>query len=126
VPRALYFGCWHQAGHYLHDEHGRNLWDMPEGFPWTIGLLDGGLLHNGQREDVPDGRVFWTCGGRSLDDLWLAFYWWDRSVDRRGACNSGFYVHGFKHTEPEAALEYACKVFPQVVSRQKFPLKLQT
>jgi hypothetical protein len=123
--RALYFGCWEIAGHYLHDEHGQTLWNMPDDFPWTIGILDGGFLHNGKREDVPDGRVYWTCGGKSTDDMWYAFFWWDRSVDGRGQSNSGFYVHGFKRDEAEAAFEYACKVYPQVVTRQKFPLVLQ-
>lgn len=98
---------------------------MPAGFPWTLGLLDGGLLRNGKREDIPDGRVYWTCGGTSLDELWYAFYWWDRSVDKRGQCNSGFYVYGFKRDDAEAAFAYACTVYPNVVARQKFPLDLQ-
>jgi hypothetical protein len=87
--------------------------------------MDGGLLMNGKRADVPDGRVFWTCGGKSIDEMWYAFYWWDRSVDTRGACNSGFYVYGFKRDEAEAAFEYGCKAFPHVVARQKYPLVLQ-
>lgn len=122
--RAFYFGCWDRAGRYLHDINGRTVWesDFPAGFPWNIGHLDTGLLKNGKHEDVPDGRVWWTCGGTPL---WLAFFWWDRSVDRRGACNSGFYVQGFNYTEPQAALDYAGTVFPAVISRQRHALKLQ-
>jgi hypothetical protein len=123
--RALYFGCWGRAGHYLHDEHGRSTVDTPEGFVWTMGHLDGGLLQNGKREDIPDGRVYWTCGGKSVDAMWYAFFWWDRSVDTRPQSNSGFYVYGFKRDETKAAFEYACKVYPHVVERQKFPLVLQ-
>ncbi|ODM71693.1 hypothetical protein [Bradyrhizobium elkanii] len=94
--------------------------------------MDGGLLKNGRHPDVPDGRVWWTCGGR--EDLVYAFFWWDRSVDRRGACNSGFYVRGFQpeRLAPETAkvnaglaFDYACEIFPSVVSRQRYPLVLQ-
>ena len=81
--KALYFGCWQRPGHYLHRVGGATVYDPREtlpGFPWTMGLLDGGLLKNGGRSDVYDGRVFWTCGGSSF---WYAFFWWDNSVDRR-------------------------------------------
>ena len=123
--RALYFGCWDAPGHFLHG-HGRisgsfdTCW-VGDGFPWTRDLLDTGFLVNREVPDIPDGRVHWTCGGKPL---WLAFVWWDRSVDTRGACNSGFYVLGFDHLHPQVALDYAGSVFPHVVARQKFPLVL--
>jgi hypothetical protein len=122
---ALYFGCWDQVGHYLHQPNGRTVWRQRDDFPdlpWTPGLMDGGLLTNGKRPDVYDGKVYWTCGGLAF---WYAFFWWDRSVDQRGASNSGFYVRGFGWPEAEAAFEYACAQFPQVVTRQKHPLVLQ-
>jgi hypothetical protein len=129
---ALYFGCWDRPGHYLHDADGRTVWDRPSWCHWNVGLMDGGLLANGRHPDIPDGRVWWTCGGR--EDLVYAFFWWDRSVDTRGACNSGFYVRGFSPEiiTPETAKEnaalafaFACDAFPQVVARQRFPLVLQ-
>lgn len=129
---ALYFGCWERSGHYLHDTGGRTIWDSPAWCPWGAGLMDGGLLRNGQHPEPPDGRVWWTCGGRL--DLAYAFFWWDRSVDKRGACNSGFYVRGFQPETitPETAaanavpaFAYACDAFPHVVARQRFPLVLQ-
>ena len=92
------------------------------GFPWNIGHLDAGLLINGRIPDIDDGRVFWTCGGTPL---WLAFYWWDRSGDKRANSNSGFYVLGFDVDSREAAFDYACSVFPGVVARQVRPLRLQ-
>ena len=85
--------------------------------------MDGTLLKNGKVPDIPTGKVYWTCGGR--DAFWYAFYWWDRSVDKRGACNSGFYVRGFRNREPQAALDFACTQFPHVVERQPYPLVLQ-
>jgi hypothetical protein len=84
--------------------------------------MDTGLLKNGKHADSPDGRVWWTCGGLTF---WYAFFWWDRSVDTRGACNSGFYVRGFGWPEAQEAFDYACAAYPQVVARQKHPLVLQ-
>lgn len=122
---ALYFGCWERAGHFLHDVNGHHVWGdrEPDDLPWDDRLMDGGLLKNGKVPDNPDGRVYWTCGGDKA--LWYAFYWWDRSVDTRGACNSGFYVRGFGWPEVEKAFDYACAQFPSVVKRQKYPLILQ-
>lgn len=126
--RALYFGCWDRAGHYLHEANERKLSDPPKGvgFPWTFSHMDSGLLRNGKLRDVYDGKVYWTCGGLSFpDDLWFAFYWWDNSVDKRGASNSGFYVHGFSWGHHEEAFVYACEQFPSIVKRQRQPLVLQ-
>ena len=134
---AYYFGCWDRLGHYLHDIGGRAIWDhTPPSFPaaWHH-LMDAGLLKNGNVPDVPDGRVFWTCGGAT--DLWFAFFWWDRSVDKTCACNSGFYVRGFdfQRDAPDRkaeifaaatrAFEYACGQFPLIVERQRYALALQ-
>lgn len=122
TKRALYFGCSGGYGHYLH-VHGRRHIDTEAvpGFPWNIGHLDGGLLKK-ERRDVTDGRVFWTCGGTPL---WLAFYWWDRSIDHRRGSNSGFYVQGFDVARRGNALEYACAAYPEVYQRQRFKLVLQ-
>ena len=121
---ALYFGCRSEPGHYLQSAQGTLLdTEKVPVFPWNLSHLDGGLLKNGQHRDIYDGKVFWTCGGTPL---WLAFFWWDNSVDRRGASNSGFYVRGFDVAARQAALDYACSVFPKVVARQKQPLVLQS
>ena len=129
TPEVLFHGCWGAPGHYLRDVKGRTLWDAPTGFPWTPGLMDGGLLQNGEHVDNPDGRVWWTCGGANIaESLWHAFYWWDRSGDPRGASNSGFYVKGVpwqKGVSATIAFEIACKAYPTIVSRQKHPLILQ-
>ena len=132
---ALYFGCRDGLGHFLHGMTGPRTSldptaDVP-GFPWDIGLLDGGLLNNRKVPDRPDGRVQVICGGRP--DFWFAFVWWDRSVDKRGASNSGFYVRwpmpevtseAVEEAAPEA-FAFACSVWPRVVARQLHPLALQ-
>lgn len=119
---AFYFGCWDKVGHYLHRANGAKIYDRIPGFPWSDALLDSGLLKNGKRPDVYDGKVFWTCGGLHF---WYAFFWWDRSIDHRGASNSGFYVRGFGWPEEQAAFDYGCTVFPNVISRQRHTLVLQ-
>lgn len=122
---ALYFGCLGGLGHYLHQPNGGTIWEAQqkiEGFPWSSALMDTGLLKNGKRPDIYDGKVYWTAGGLSF---WYAFFWWDRSVDSRGASNSGFYVRGFGWLEAPDAFDYACGVFPRVVARQHQPLILQ-
>lgn len=121
---ALFFGA-DPMGHYLHHPNGKTIWrassEMP-GFPWSDALMDTGLLKNGEHRDTCDGRVFWTCGGTAF---WYAFFWWDRSGDKRSGSNSGFYVRGFGWPETTAAFEYACAAFPRIVSRQQNPLVLQ-
>jgi len=123
--RALYFGCT-TGGHFLQsDGRERDTLDPKEtypGFPWEMRHLDSTLLKNGEIKDNPDGRVYWTCGGRP--DLWFAFFWWDRSGDKRPASNSGLYVRGFEFGEEEDAFIYACAKWPKVVKRQAFPLRL--
>lgn len=123
--KVLYFGCWRDAGHFLHDTGGHHIYDSerPSDLPWDESIMDGGFLKNRGVRDLPTGQVYWTCGGSKA--FWYAFYWWDRSVDTRGACNSGFYVRGFGWPEAQAAFDYACVQFPHVVKRQKHPLVLQ-
>lgn len=120
MKRAFYFGCLDRAGHFLRETDGATVYNVP-GFPWGEGLLDGGLLRNRKVPDEPDGRVHWTGGGQPF---WFAFFWWDRSGDKRGNSSSGFYVQGFPHMEPQAAFDYACAQWPDIVARQIHPLVL--
>jgi hypothetical protein len=130
---SFYFGCYGGKGHYLHNHAGEKGYpkELHPDFPWSIDLLDGGLLRNGKIPDRCDGKVYWTCGGPRRDDLWFAFYWWDRSVDERLNSNSGFYVPGFSLERGSAleqvgeAFSLACLQWPKVVSRQHAPLALQ-
>lgn len=125
---AFYFGCWRRqrAGHFLHEANGCTVYyprEVIKDLPWDESHMDTGLLKNGKHPDVVDGKVWWTCGGK--DASWHAFCWWDSSGDGRGGSNSGFYVRGFGIGEHEAAFQFACEIFPQIVERQAVPLKLQ-
>lgn len=129
MARAFYFGCIDLVGHYFHSRsNGRDGLYASEicalagdNFPqaWAQ-LMDGGLLTNGKRSDVYDGKVFAV----PANGQWTAFVWWDNSVDKRGASNSGFYVHGFEWERRQEALEFAMKEWPEVVHRQRHPLHL--
>lgn len=124
---ALYFG-YGDGGHFLRGPRRQTLKPQQEypNFPWSLELLDCGLLKNRKVPDDPDGRVHWTCGGK-LGGVWHAFFWWDRSGDKRPRSNSGFYVRGFKGFDLEtrqAAFAFACAAWPEVVKRQLYPLVL--
>lgn len=132
MKRTLYFGCRdaNEPGHYLQEGH-KTMWEPPAEIAFWSNVMDGALLKNGYHPDVVDGKVWWTCGGRP--DLWYAFFWWDRSGDRRAGSNSGFYVGGFgpENLTPETAREnavlafdHACASYPLVIARQRQPLVL--
>lgn len=131
AKRALYFGCYQRIGHCLVSE-GRDVQlHSIEGFPWDYNLLDAGLLINRKVPDEPNGVVHWVAGG---NPLWIGFFWWDRSGDKRSNSNSGFYVQGFDALGVErehrpaviaAAFEFASQQWPDVVARQSHPLVLQ-
>lgn len=126
MKKAYYFGCLGDGrGHHLIEKNGKTHYDSPEDCPWNIALMDAKLLKNGKHRDIVDGKVFWTVGGKYPDDLWFAFFWWDRSGDARGNSNSGFYVKGFKLEEKQQAFEFACSEFPNIIKRQKYLLVIQ-
>jgi hypothetical protein len=134
MKQALYFGFLESHGHGMIRSTGwRNMYDIAKevpGFPepW-IGesgwFVDGGLLKNGQRPDVYDGKVFAVPAyGLDGNGDWIAFVWWDRSGDKRSNSNSGLYVQGFVWAEREAAWTYGCEQFPKQIARQRVPLVL--
>lgn len=112
-PRMFYFGPWDQAGHYFFAEGGRStrIEDDPT-FPFG---------HYGGKVEV-DGRLQPGCP--SSDDRlqrktrpevegqallhhikgWSALCFWDRSVDKRGACNSNYFAEGIFSFEEMVAM----------------------
>jgi hypothetical protein len=99
----FYFGPWDESGHFFFTEQGRCIWedDIP-GFPFG---------HYGKKVPV-DGRLQPGCpdpddrlkrrtrpeveGEALLHHIkgWTALCFWDRSVDKRGACNSNYFAEG--------------------------------
>jgi hypothetical protein len=103
----LYFGPWDRAGHYFFDEHGRR--SMGHRFcPWTEGQIDGKLQ---PQESRASGK--YQVEGVALvhhKDGWTALSFWDRSVDRRGNCNSTYFaegIYGFDQMVSMARVRFA-------------------
>jgi hypothetical protein len=98
-PMMFYFGPWDRPGHFLHDPGGFSNYRAESLIPWKVGELDGGMQpHSASCRRSPYGC---NCGsgpeGVALlhhRDGWTALAFWDRSVDKRGACNSTYIAQG--------------------------------
>lgn len=117
-PVEIYFfGCRNEeGGHYLFDPHMRTRWEKIEALPWgwTIdgGLAPGGGVRIGRRPEIEGHAALHHKDG------WTALAWWDRSVDKRGACNAGLYANGTFTAEEMLVL--GREHFPQIMARFKY------
>lgn len=137
---AYYFGCGRDSGHFWWrpgdaplpfygpprpDASGR-----PPGCPFGY-EVDGGVQPGGYRGDEPTAlRASYKSGLRDVEgpcrlqhrDGWTLIGWWDRSVDKRGACCSAFAMEG-EH-DFDAMVGGLRRHFPWVVARLTFELTL--
>jgi len=133
TPRMFYFGPWDHPGHYFFDERGREIWeDKIPGFPFghsgTLIPVDGCL----QPGVCKDGRGHWRRGGAGTDDEglallhhingWTALCFWDRTVDKRMACNSNYFAEG--DFTFEQMIEMAKTRFATRWNKMKFEVRL--
>jgi hypothetical protein len=125
---AFYAGTLGDIGHYFWLTprksvlyRGEIMSAIPDFIQSWADMWDSGLLKNGKRPDVYDGKVF----AIPAKGPWIAFVWWDNSIDKRGGSNSAFYVSGFEWEDRDAALTFAMEKWPEVVKRQRQPLVLQ-
>lgn len=103
----LYFGCYKTPGHYVfrrgmhrpHTDIGR----------WAGGF-DGQLAPRGIGERQGVAALHWFFMNTPRPITALSF--WDRSVDKRGGCNSIFFVEGVQSFEN--ALQEARESFPEL------------
>ena len=96
---CFYFGCMDSPGHFFHgpSRSREELWALQGRLSTLFHGLDGKLCWNSPKSDSDryrprdetEGWAFVTHRGG-----WTALAFWDRSVDRRGACNSVFIVCG--------------------------------
>lgn len=121
---CYYFGCVDGPGHIFRGPGPRTrVYALEEHLAQLFGGLDGKLCWNSPRSDrdrfvdrnETEGRAFIThCGG------WTALAFWDRSVDRRGACNSAFFVQG---TLTFAQIVWVARhCWPKIWARFTFPV----
>jgi hypothetical protein len=128
--RALYFGCWKQAGHYLFDESGAHVDGR------DIEVVDGVHLDGSYAPKIAAGGavVFAAQDPSARRDLirynareapegqflrherggFTLIQWWDRHQgDTRGACNGTFLLEG-GHDSATMLAELGAR-FPHVV-----------
>jgi hypothetical protein len=103
----LYFGCMHEAGHYLCDK--TDYLRRYESTPWGTGLDDCPQGHNGV------ARVL-------RKDGWTSVGFTDNSVDTRPGSHSVFLVD--KDIPAAELLEAAKIVWPEVFARFRFKIVL--
>jgi hypothetical protein len=124
-----YFGCIESAGHYLWDQFmnspsmgdgvGKEMW---EAFPRLDGGHCPGSRVRGRRAErsriQTEGLVRVTYSSKKH---WTLISFWDRSVDGRGGCNSGFMMRG-RH-DFLTMWRTAQRLFPHVCSRYEFDVR---
>lgn len=113
MSELFYFGCIGQAGHYLWASDNGRAVSTRKSYGFWMGRLDGVLAPIGISEKQgPTARH--EMHGHTV----LSF--WDRSVDKRGACNSILFIPGIH--EFTDALAMAVAAFPEVFKRLDFEL----
>lgn len=128
VNECYYFGCQGEPGHYFWTSDGTRQYSRAEQIvgPNIYPRIDGGFCPNASEDRMKP----WRRTGPEVEgeaalhfvDGWTIISFWDRSVDKRGACNSNFIVRGV-HSFKEV-LRIARENFPQVLDRLKFEIKL--
>lgn len=103
----MYFGCNDGPGHHLHNELMHPVYNQKYrklvNFDGTLPPFDS---------IAPYIASFSRLGGWGLS----AIAFWDYSVDKRGGCNSVFFIDSLTIT-PEEMLAEAKKQFPKVFAR---------
>lgn len=114
-----FFGCWRDVGHYMHVPDGRRCWDVAT--PWGHDI-DSRLCPNGKNRDR---RIADEVEGHAAihhKNGWTGLAWWDRSVDKRGACNAGLYARATLNAQQILAIGRA--QFPSVFGRFAYEIKV--
>ena len=111
--KTYYFGCVGSPGHhYFSVDLGYAPWPEQIDLEKALGRIDGAYCPKGPQVE-----------GRALLHYvngWTLVSFWDRSVDKRGGCNSNFILEGTL-TAAEA-LEAAKAAFPRIWQRYTFPV----
>ena len=112
--KVYYFGCIREAGHYMFKPNHSTDYDFTISNPWGYGI-DSKLC---PKDNDIEGHAL-----IHKKDGWTALSFWDRSVDKRGGCNSNFLAEGDFTFDEMIAL--AKEKFPNVMGRFTFKIVLQ-
>jgi hypothetical protein len=126
---CYYFGCQRDAGHYWWDASSQSMGsrraEMRVGAQ-IASKIDGGFCPGvSTNPNRPYDRTRPEVEGEAAlhyVDGWTILGFWDRSVDKRGACNSNFIIRG--HCTFDEVLQIAREQYPQVMGRLKFEIQL--
>ena len=119
-PTMYYFGCIRESGHYLWTEHlGHPSREEEKTIPWQ--RYDGALCpawppYERSRPEEEGEAALHHHGG------WTALAFWDRSVDKRGGCNSVFFAVGTY--DALAMIALAKGRFPSIWARYGFEVRV--
>lgn len=94
-PFLLYFGCWGGPGHFIYDRNQRSIDTPPGALPPEA--LDGSRVFLPYPEKVGHGQLTRLIRG---DDCVTVLAWWDRTFDKRGACNAAIQCNGWETADP--------------------------
>lgn len=88
----LYFGCWGGPGHFVFDRHKSTVRQLP---PMALRGedLDGSRVFLPSQEAPGYGRLTYLIRD---GDCVTVLAWWDRTFDKRGACNAAIQCSGWE------------------------------
>ena len=116
IPEPLYFGCWQQPGHFLWQVGMRKIYGQYKSFTHRLETKFDGTLCPSDT-DV-EGLAALHILFSHREDCITALAFWDRSVDKRGGCNSVFFLPGRMFFDE--AVKAAREAFPEVFARFNF------
>lgn len=114
-PFLLYWGCWGAPGHYLWNRNKGNAQD-PVPFGFADGTLDGSRIFLPHPEVVGQGRLTRVFVN---DECVTVLAWWDRTFDKRPACNSAIICSGWESAD-ELWARFG-RVYPALAAQLKMP-----
>jgi len=119
AANVYYFGCWGQAGHYLHHPSGRTLYDRPLNVPLSDSELDCNEKLLPLKEKVGDGKLTYLSNWD-----FTVISWWGSPWDKRGKVNTSILVKG-KH-DVDSAWDLFQRVFPDLAPKLTKPTIVET
>lgn len=98
-PYMLYFGPLNEPGHVMYHDNGHKAYSSDKtGCPWKDWEIDGSLQPGcPDPEDRLQRRTRAEREGEARlhhKDGWTALSFWDRTIDKRSACNSTYLAKG--------------------------------
>lgn len=123
TPRMFYFGCWGVSGHYLFTDRGEHPEPHVEAsLRAAVGSIDGRYppQYNQRAFSEPGYQEEGLALVHHVNG-WTVLAFWDRSIDRRFACNSNFIAEGAHDFDAMRTL--ARDRFPTIWARFPFEVR---